>query len=149
MIFNHDIIVQAIAELMKTENDLNDSYQKLRLIANSLSKKPEWYGRLEAISKAIENAGEELKNHTRSLQRVTELYEAYEREAANSADNLPELISNNMVRTWITEVKVHGIDKIKNELSPMLCNHLLQHEEWLVNYMLNELCPDEGEKAVR
>lgn len=149
MIFNHDLIDQAISELKKVENDLNDLYQKLRLIANSLSVKPEWYERLEAILKMIENAGEKSKNHTRILQRATELYEVYDREAAYAADSLPALISNQMVRSWITEVDIRGLDTIKNELNPMLCNHLLQHEEWLVNHMLSTLSPEEGEKAVR
>lgn len=151
MIFNQDIITQAISELKKIENNLNDSNYKLRFIANkqSVNEHTEWHERLVSILKTIKTAREELSNHIRSLQNVTELYEAYEREAANAADNLPELISNHMIHTWITEVKIHGIDNIQNELNPMLCNHLLQHEEWLYNHMFNTICPDEGEKAVR
>jgi len=143
MVFNHEIIDQAISRMKKTEYNLEDLYLKLKQIVSNINIKekenPERYRQLQFILKETEKVKEEAKDYIQKLQRITVLYESYEREAVYLVDDLPVLIDNNVLSDWISNILIHGIENIKNEVNPMLCNHILQHEDWLINSMLETL----------
>lgn len=144
MIFNHEIIIQAIAKLKDIEYALDDLYQKMKIIINHLIENGtlERYSQLEDVLKAIERAKDESNKHIKKLQKIAWLYDEFDRETAKLADNLPDFVSNNMISDWISTIVIHGIEKIKNEVNPILSNNLLQHEEWLINRMIEILGTD-------
>lgn len=147
MIFNHDIINNAISKLKKTEYNLDDLYQKLKSLMKDMIERdnPERYRQLDVLLKEINRAMEESKNHTYKLERIADLYESYGREAVNLVDNLPLLTDNNVLSEWISNIVIYGIEDIKNESNPMLSNNILQHEDWLINRMLDSLNANDNE----
>ena len=141
MIFNQEIINYAISKLKTTEYSLDGLDQKLRALMKDLieSGNHKSYRRLEVLSKEINEAKEEARTLTNRLSKISDLYETYARDITKMVDDLPLLIDSNILSEWISNILIYGVEDIKNETNPMLCNNRLQHEDWLINKVLNTL----------